>query len=157
METQPNWNQDRMERLETLYREGMSFSLIADDIGVSRNAVIGKAHRMGLPRRGELTARLPPRPKVVSQAESNARRRRLRAMRAAAANLASKPVEVFVDPNRDYRCPINDLRDTTCRYPTWDTSTPHQARLYCGAPGASLSVGVPYCKRHTSLCDVSKG
>jgi GcrA cell cycle regulator len=152
-----NWSDERVERLETLYRDGLSFSLIASEIGVTRSAAIGKAHRMRLPRRGELTDRLPPRPKLVSASESNARRRRLRALRAAAANLANKKVEVFVDPDRDYRCSINDLRDTTCRYPTWDLSTPHAARLYCGAPGASVSCGVPYCKRHALLCDVSKG
>jgi hypothetical protein len=155
METHNYWSPDRERRLEALYRDGLSFSLIAADIGVTRSAAIGKAHRMKLPRRGELNQTLPLRPKLVSPMESNARRRRLRAMRAAASKLAR--VEVIVDPARDYRCSINDLCDTTCRYPMWDVSTPHPLRLYCGTPGANFSCGVPYCERHALLCDVSKG
>jgi GcrA cell cycle regulator len=54
MEMLSNWNEERVQQLETLYREGKSFSLIGAAIGVSRNAAIGKAHRMHLPKRIEI-------------------------------------------------------------------------------------------------------
>lgn len=43
------WTEERIEQLKTLWGQGMSASEIADILGnVSRNAVIGKAHRLGL-------------------------------------------------------------------------------------------------------------
>jgi GcrA cell cycle regulator len=46
------WTDERIERLRTLWLQGMTASLIAEELGgVSRNAVIGKAHRLGLQSR----------------------------------------------------------------------------------------------------------
>lgn len=62
------WTAERTEKLKVLHSEGLSCSQIGDAIGVTRNAVIGKIHRLGLtpspdqaPRqhRGPHTARKP--------------------------------------------------------------------------------------------------
>ena len=47
-----SWTEERIERLKSMWSEGSTASQIADDLGgVSRNAVIGKAHRLGLEAR----------------------------------------------------------------------------------------------------------
>ena len=47
-----SWTDERIERLKSLWTKGMTASHIADELGgVSRNAVIGKAHRLGLQSR----------------------------------------------------------------------------------------------------------
>ena len=47
-----SWTDERIERLKQLWTNGMTASQIADELGgVSRNAVIGKAHRLGLQSR----------------------------------------------------------------------------------------------------------
>ena len=47
-----SWTDERIERLKELWTRGMTASHIADELGgVSRNAVIGKAHRLGLQSR----------------------------------------------------------------------------------------------------------
>jgi GcrA cell cycle regulator len=47
-----SWTDERIERLKQLWKKGMTASQIADELGaVSRNAVIGKAHRLGLQAR----------------------------------------------------------------------------------------------------------
>ena len=47
-----SWTEERIERLKTMWTEGATASQIADELGgVSRNAVIGKAHRLGLEAR----------------------------------------------------------------------------------------------------------
>lgn len=57
------WTEERIERLKTMWHEGATASEIADKLGgVSRNAVIGKAHRLGL----------EARPSPVKPGEENA-------------------------------------------------------------------------------------
>jgi GcrA cell cycle regulator len=47
-----SWTEERIERLKAMWTEGSTASQIADELGgVSRNAVIGKAHRLLLPSR----------------------------------------------------------------------------------------------------------
>lgn len=47
-----SWTDERIERLKKMWHEGATASQIADELGgVSRNAVIGKAHRLGLEQR----------------------------------------------------------------------------------------------------------
>src|ERR1700749_2552952 len=68
--TQLNWTDDRVEQLKNLWTEGLSASQIARALGgVTRNAVIGKVHRLCLagrasPSRSE-RPRLPMAPKAA--------------------------------------------------------------------------------------------
>lgn len=139
------WSKDRMDRLQVLYFGGISFSLIAADLGVTRSAAIGKARRMRLPKRGETIQKAP------RKASPSRRYRRQIARRPGAI-----PPAIEIDDGRDYRCSILDLSESTCRYPIWDVGTPHSQRLYCGAPGASFSQDIPYCHRHSQLCGGAK-
>lgn len=57
------WTSDRVEMLQSLWRQGHSASAIADRLGgISRNAVIGKAHRLLLPSRPSPIKREERRP-----------------------------------------------------------------------------------------------
>ena len=84
-----SWTEERIERLKTMWQEGATASEIAEKLGgVSRNAVIGKAHRLGLESRpspvkpGEehspaaakpaKKAEAPPTPKAAPVAEKPA-------------------------------------------------------------------------------------
>lgn len=134
---QQTWDADRMGRLELLYREGCSCAVIGREIGVSKNAVVGKAHRMNLPRRRVIVRQLERKPALHPP------RRRHRV-------LMKKPV--IIDPDRNYCCSIAQLNNETCRYPFWNSRTPHAERVYCGKPGADLTAGIPYCEHHSRLC-----
>ncbi|WP_332909033.1 GcrA family cell cycle regulator, partial [Paracoccus binzhouensis] len=49
-----SWTDERVETLKRMWAEGQSASQIAKELGgVTRNAVIGKVHRLGLSNRGE--------------------------------------------------------------------------------------------------------
>ncbi|MFC0218869.1 GcrA family cell cycle regulator [Pseudochelatococcus lubricantis] len=57
------WTDERVEQLRKLWSDGLSASQIATEIGgVSRNAVIGKVHRLGLSGRAKAPAAQTPRP-----------------------------------------------------------------------------------------------
>lgn len=74
-----SWTDDRVERLSTLWLDGRSASQIAAELGggVTRNAVIGKVHRLGLsgravPPAAEPPARLPDAAEAEVHAEVHA-------------------------------------------------------------------------------------
>ena len=45
------WNEDAIAKLRALWAEGLSTAEIGRRMGVSKNAVVGKAHRLNLPSR----------------------------------------------------------------------------------------------------------
>ena len=51
MENNFVWDEDKLNKLKKLWDEGLPITKIGNEIGVSRNAIAGKAHRMGLPKR----------------------------------------------------------------------------------------------------------
>ncbi|MEP7130337.1 MAG: GcrA family cell cycle regulator [Sphingomicrobium sp.] len=77
-----SWTDERIERLKKMWHDGATASQIADDLGgVSRNAVIGKAHRLGLEQR----------PSPVKPGEDKVAKKAAPAAAAAAAAAAPKP------------------------------------------------------------------
>src|SRR5476651_2216137 len=58
------WTDERVELLKKLWADGLSASQIAAELGgVTRNAVIGKVHRLGLSGRAKSTGSAAPRPR----------------------------------------------------------------------------------------------
>ena len=133
------WSDERQTRLATLVKAGKSFSLIANELGVTRSAAIGKAHRMKLPSRTPTECLQRPRSAVRKKRE-----------RARAAVV--KKIKPAIIASHNYRCSIIELTNETCRYPLWPTGAPHSERFYCGVPQADIAAGVPYCEQHSVMC-----
>jgi len=85
------WTDERIERLKELWSKGMTASQIADELGgVSRNAVIGKAHRLGLQSRPSPVKPNEPAPKAKPKAAEPAAEKPVR--EAPAPKPAPRPV-----------------------------------------------------------------
>lgn len=101
------WTDERIEQLKTLWSKGSTASQIADELGgVSRNAVIGKAHRLGLKARpspvktGEPIAATPlPEPRVEPQLRKTPTATVAEQPRPVSA--ATRAVPVDLDPDAD--------------------------------------------------------
>lgn len=143
------WTEERVERLKSLYAEGLSFGEITAELGgVSRNAVIGKAHRIGLSGR----VRQPRKPRTVEAKAPSHRGQRRHIRRASTPGtffqVAAEP-EVEVVPVEDekipvkQRCQLGDLTASNCHWPVGDPMDP--GFFFCGAPGVP---GLPYCPGH---------
>jgi len=77
-----SWTDERIEQLRQMWERGMTASQIAEELGgVSRNAVIGKAHRLGL----------QARPSPVKAAEASAKPAATTSARKAAAPARPEP------------------------------------------------------------------
>jgi hypothetical protein len=141
------WDDDREKHLTSLHMQGFSFSQIAAQVGCSRNAAIGKAHRLHLPERSRAPVNPNPKPRVA--------RRVINAIKKVFA-VTEKKVEPE-KPDAKYRCTIAKLTDKTCRFPLWtDDTQPYSERLFCGSPGADFSINRPYCSHHEYICNPPK-
>ena len=155
-----SWTDDRVARLSKLWAEGLSASQIAADLGgVTRNAVIGKVHRLGLSGRvkpasggGSKPRRKPSAPRAKYGRSAS----RINGSRTAAATaLKMDPdsdVAVRPRPVEDIVVPISrqltlmQLTDTTCKWPTGDPTMPGFS--FCGHKSAEDK---PYCEFHSKL------
>jgi len=143
------WTEDRVEILTKLWAEGLSASQIAKQLGgVTRNAVIGKVHRLGLSGRAK-----PSNPAKKKARKTVARTRQTRARSAPRAprpvvqpRPAPPPIEAL--PMADGRfATILTITDHMCKWPIGDPST--SEFRFCGRKTDDKDE--PYCKAHSSV------
>src|SRR5690606_32424332 len=142
------WTDDRVAMLKKLWQDGLSASQIAKQLGgVTRNAVIGKVHRLGLSGRAapsqpaRTTYKAPRAPRPVSQAP--AAPRRVAAEPAAAQQPAPRPVYRVEEPGS---ATVLTLGAHMCKWPIGDPST--ESFTFCGR---RASDGAPYCQEHARV------
>lgn len=146
------WNDERVEMLTTLWKDGLSASQIARRIGgVTRNAVIGKRIRLGLPDRG------PSRRNASNHVRRSgtAVAKRAHALDRAFGGLpdgsdlrrktsTESPAPLPAGPDLitppDQRVALDDLAEAACRWPYGDGPF-----AFCGKPKV---MGKPYCEGH---------
>lgn len=150
-----SWTDERIERLKKLWSEGLSASQIAAELGgVTRNAVIGKVHRLHLSGRVKTTttatqrSRKPARPaaRPVTRV-TTVTRGNLAVVQTLdpEAMVVYRPAEEVVVPI-SRRISIMELREGTCRWPLGDPLLPEF--VFCGG---DCDVGKPYCTAHASV------
>jgi GcrA cell cycle regulator len=138
--TGPTWTTERVELLKTHFDAGLSCREIANEIGVSRNAVIGKLSRLGLTR-GEFVGE--PRPAKRERTGKSIPRLQYQMLRTVYEN--GEPV-LAAPVVSEHRCSLFELSKQRCR---WPISTPG-AEDFCFCGNTPLE-GAPYCAGHTRL------
>jgi len=171
-----SWNDERVETLKRLWNQGLSASQIAGELGhgITRNAVIGKVHRLGLSGRAKSPSAATSRPRKSTRAPSHpmghSTMSRMRQSSGGSASAMSMPTMrgslalsaslTMMNPIIEYQpAPIEDvvvpmaeritlmeLRESTCRWPFGDPSAADFR--FCGA---SSPIGTPYCEFHSKL------
>lgn len=149
------WTDERVELLKKLWNDGLSASQIAAELGgITRNAVIGKVHRLGLSGRAKSPAASVPRPRKPRASAMMLRvaRPTLRG-NTALARLPSYELDYEPDPEITaeivpigQRCSLIELSDSKCRWPIGDPGTPDF--FFCGGKPAD---GLPYCMHHARI------
>ncbi|MCB8879148.1 GcrA cell cycle regulator [Acidisoma cellulosilytica] len=151
------WNETIIAELRTLWAEGLSTAEIGRRLGISKNAVVGKAHRLDLSPRpspirrnerpqgvqvpaprvtGPTLAPLPSGPQVVA---------------TGAPRIAVAPASVKVSPPRRLAAvaPAPVARISACCWPVGEPGKP--GFHFCD--GAAVA-GKPYCAEHAQLAYV---
>jgi GcrA cell cycle regulator len=154
-----SWTDERIELLRKLWLEGLSASQIARELanGISRNAVIGKVHRLGMSGRVKTAAPASVRPKVKTARPVVHQRMSAPMMRGnTALALKSQPVEALLPARQeeDVVIPMSEmvtimeLKESMCRWPMGDPSS-GEFRFCGGKKGANQSG--PYCSYHARI------
>ena len=125
MESNLVWDEKNLERLKKLWDEGLPITKIGQKLGVSRNAIAGKAHRLGLPKRNSPISKSgePRKNNTVSNFETS----------------KELPLKILL---REVEWSRN-----RCCWPIGDPKLPGFS--FCGT---SIMPGRPYCEEHSNLC-----
>jgi len=132
------WTSERIELLKRCLHAGLSCGHAAREIGVTRNAVIGKMNRLGLSRPKVVHAKTPEqkrdawRPRALTQLQI----------------LMRLPPEPLVEAASAHErgCSLLELTPGKCRWPISEPGTEHFC--FCGSTQVE---GLPYCVGHARI------
>lgn len=131
------WTPERIEALVEMRRNGMTFGQIANVLGVTRSAMIGKAHRMGMCERRASAPKMARLPRRIAAPARKPPSQRPIALRGPPKDPAPMPTPAADDVAR---VSLLDLEPHHCR---WPVGEPTQG--FCGCDKVP---GLSYCAGH---------
>jgi GcrA cell cycle regulator len=148
-----SWTDERVELLKKLWSDGLSASQIAAELGgITRNAVIGKVHRLGLSGRAKSASSSAPRQRKT-RSSSHLLRMTRASVRGNTALAHAYEIEAEATPEMmeniipiGQRRTILELTEQTCRWPIGDPGSTEF--FFCG--GNTIG-GLPYCAYHSRV------
>jgi len=153
------WTDERVSVLKKMWGDGKTAAEIAKELGegVTRNAVIGKAHRLKLSGRAspiqasKKTVKVAKeqsnaKPRVKAKAVETLEKPKPAPKRAVTSVNAPSKQDVEIIKNKGQRLPLSELSERMCRWPIGD---PKSAEF--GFCGAHSETGLPYCPEHGQI------
>ena len=143
-----SWTDERVALLTKLWADGLSASQIAAELGgITRNAVIGKVHRLGLSGRAKSPSASPrPRKPRTSGHMMRVSRPSIRGNTALAYDYAPEPEPELIEIPIEQRKNLLQLTEATCHWPVGDPGSPDF--FFCGG---DANEGSPYCNYHSRV------
>ena len=141
-----SWTEEKVSKLRELWGKGNTASQIAEIIGgISRNAVIGKAHRLNLSAKIKTRTATSNKNFENSEEDRNAKTRKTRGSR-----FKSLIIEKDFEPEQPKQ--LEELDESSCK---WPIGHPNEKSFYfCGR--SSLK-DFSYCKLHLLYAYQPKG
>lgn len=133
-----SWTDEKIEDLKKLWAKGLSTAEIGRELGVSKNAVVGKSHRLGL----------KPRPSPISGKAAETTGTAAAPAPAPAKAKAAKPAKAKATEKIG---DIIDLGPQMCRWPFNDPGD--EDFHFCGR---QVAPSKPYCPEHCAVAYVTK-
>tara|TARA_Y100000591_G_scaffold11773_1_gene9157 strand:- start:97 stop:591 length:495 start_codon:yes stop_codon:yes gene_type:complete len=141
-----SWTEEKVAKLKELWGKGNTASQIAEIIGgISRNAVIGKAHRLNL------SAKIKTRTATTNQNfDSSTNEKNIQTRKGRKSKFKSLIIEKDFEPENPKQ--LEDLDENSCK---WPIGHPNEKSFYfCGR--SSLK-DFSYCKLHLLYAYQPKG
>lgn len=130
------WTPDRVDTLRRLWHDGASFAQIANELncGLTRNACIGKATRLGLRQYGASDLRKSNVRTAAPRARSKDGNHTHRALRILRAKPSDVAIIELAKPHNFLGLTLTQLEPSQCRFPQGESPI-----LFCGNPTESGS------------------
>jgi GcrA cell cycle regulator len=144
--TMKTWTGERVDQLRNCVVAGLTCSQIAAEIGVTRNAVIGKINRLGLSPARPAGVPARPCPPRVRPPRLSTQRRLLRLISSKAPGIADDVTLALATVDSTQRCSLLELAQGKCRWPINDPGTVDFA--FCGNEAIA---GFSYCAGHARI------
>lgn len=149
------WTDEAVETLKRLWKEGLSASVIAAEMGhgLTRNSIVGKVHRLGLPSRRTVVGHFAPNGIRDVEGKARAAKARKSAKPKPVPKVEAPVFEAAPLPEEELGNDVTnllglmDLTAYTCRYPHGDPLS--QPFGFCGK---HTQEGSPYCAEHHAKC-----
>ena len=146
-----SWTDERVAILSKLWADGLSASQIAAELGgVTRNAVIGKVHRLGLSGRAKPSSggikRVKRTAKQGAYSRTKSSNRSQRSGKGTGLSVVTRTVVDDMPEPTPLKLELVDLTEKTCRWPYGDPAT--DDFYFCGCNSKEDS---PYCEYHSKL------
>ena len=150
MNTDNEWTTDAVARLRTLWAEGHPTAEIGRRMGMTKNAVIGKAHRLQLPKRPSPICRTAGGPR--KPAPARARGPTLAPLASVASSVPLPPPPPTSPRQASVLAPTRSYADRSGRPCCWPLGEPGQPGFrFCDAATNSSR---PYCAEHSDVAYV---
>lgn len=145
-----SWTDERVETLRKLWTDGLSAAQIAKQLGgVTRNAVIGKVHRLGLS--GRISPARPPkripRPRLVKPQQNHSHG--ASSSPRLPAIIRPAPALETIEPQRLADGSLHSLRDLSENLCKWPIGDPGDKEF--GFCGRDKKCNSPYCDDHSRV------
>lgn len=144
------WTYIETDRLRQLVSEGHTAAVMAEAMGITRSAILGRLRRMGISigknKDRSKPPSPPPKPELVFYRTYVAEKKPRPRVRLKADQGVFKKQTKEEAP---HQCLIHDLNGSTCRWPLWGSKAHSVSRrYYCGNHAAP---GKAYCSNHASI------
>ena len=156
------WTTDMIDNLKKLWKKGLTTNEIAKELGVSKNSIVGKVHRLNLTSRpspikkkdDETEVEVQSQETLTDVAPENVQKKAVKAdtqkhkePEKPQAEKQEKTAPASVSPKRGIK--LSELDSHTCRWPLGDPKD--DGFCFCGA---KVRTGQTYCDEHAAIAYV---
>jgi len=142
------WTDEMIDGLRKMWKQGLTTNEIAKQLGVSKNSIVGKVHRLNLTARpSPIKKKEDNTPDLPKTAQENAD------TKTVVKKITINPVEIKTTmpaAGKDNGClKLTDLDNHTCRWPMGDPRDDNFC--FCGK---KVRTGQTYCEEHAAIAYV---
>ena len=142
------WTEEMIDNLKQMWKEGLTTNEIAKRLGVSKNSIVGKVHRLNL----------KARPSPIKKKEENTTSEPVVTKEEASKQSTKSVKKIVVTPvnmscdhtkKKDSCLKLTELDNHTCRWPIGDPKDDNFC--FCGK---NVRSGQTYCEEHSAVAYV---
>ena len=142
------WTEEMIDSLKQMWKDGLTTNEIAKRLGVSKNSIVGKVHRLNLKAR---PSPIKKKDEVVASEPITAKEETTKQTPKAVKKVSTTPINVTIEPTKkkDTCIKLTELDNHTCRWPIGDPKDDNFC--FCGK---NVRSGQTYCEEHSAIAYV---